>query len=312
MGKKVNLYLDDETLNIWNSIPQGQRSNILKRALRDYNKGEMTPKQEIIMKLKEKLHKINSTVTQLSFEREMIEKELKQLDAKTVKIDIDSELFFNTILNRAKLMCENRANYRSFTGKSYYKIHNTTSEKIYIHNIRTGRTNSNFSRKTTDKAVERLVAAGGKLPIGEFIPVKMHEYSVVHLHPNLSVMNDFIVWNTQKISYVTEEMLPVNQDLAAYPPEDWVSNDNWLAVTIDGYKAHICIYTSTTHWGSDKIVIEFMEQHPHFTSDSNFDAQPFMTKYFSILGLGILHWGHHYVKDGVTSGSTQTVLTVDK
>ena len=55
-----------------------------------------------------------------------------------------------------------------------------------------------------------------------------------------------------------------------------------------------------------------MEQHPHFTSDSNFDAQPFMTKCFSILGLGILHWGHHYVKDGVTSGNTQTVLTVDK
>ena len=74
MGKKVNLYLDDETLNIWNSIPQGQRSNILKRALRDYNKGEVTPKQEIIMKLKKKLHKGNSTVTQLRFEREMIEK----------------------------------------------------------------------------------------------------------------------------------------------------------------------------------------------------------------------------------------------
>ena len=90
-------------------------------------------------------------------------------------------------------------------------------------------------------------------------------------------MNDFIVWNTQKLSYVTEEMLPINQDLTAYPPEEWVSNDSWLAVTIDGYKAHICIYTSTTHWGSDKIVIEFMEQHPHFTSDSNFDAQPFMT-----------------------------------
>ena len=34
MGGKVNLYLDDESLDIWHSIPSGQRSQIVRDALK--------------------------------------------------------------------------------------------------------------------------------------------------------------------------------------------------------------------------------------------------------------------------------------
>lgn len=307
MGKKVNVYLDDEMLKIWNSVPTGHRSSIIKKSLRDYSKEKMSPKQEIILKLNEKLLTIRSSIDNLENEKTMIEKELDLLQSDLKSTNIDKELFFETIIKRAKILHEKRANYRSFTGKSYYKIHSIGKDKIYIENIRTGRTNSNFSRKTTDLAIERLISAGGRIPIGQFIPVKMHEYTVVHLHPNLSAQSGFIIWNDQKMNYVTEDMVPVNQDLVNPPPETWSSDSNWLKVTIDGLKAHICIYSSSTHWGSDKIVIAMLDEHPHFTTNDGFDDQPWMTKYFDFFEMGVFYWGHHNLKGG--GGGSHTVLT---
>ena len=307
MGKKVNVYLDDEMLKIWNSVPTGHRSSIIKKSLRDYSKEKISPKQEIILKLKEKLLTIRSSIDNLEYEKAMIQKELELLQSNRKSTNIDKEMFFQTIIRRAKILLEKRANYRSFTGKSYYKIHSVVNDKIYIENIRTGRTNSNFSRKTTDLAIERLISAGGRIPIGQFIPVKMHEYTVVHLHPNLSAHNGFIIWNEKEMDYVTEDMVPVNQDLVNPPPETWSSDSNWLKVTIDGLKGHICIYSSTTHWGSDKIVISMIDEHPHFATTDGFNDQPWMTKYYDFFEMGVFYWGHHNLKGG--GGGTHTVLT---
>ena len=35
MGKKVNIWLDDATLRLWEKIPTGERSSIIKGAIRD-------------------------------------------------------------------------------------------------------------------------------------------------------------------------------------------------------------------------------------------------------------------------------------
>ena len=37
MGGKVNLYLDDESLNRWHSLPSGYRSQIVRQALLNQN-----------------------------------------------------------------------------------------------------------------------------------------------------------------------------------------------------------------------------------------------------------------------------------
>ena len=53
MGKKVNIYLDDATLRLWEKIPSGERSSIIRGAIRNNSSNEpVDPKTEIInMKL---------------------------------------------------------------------------------------------------------------------------------------------------------------------------------------------------------------------------------------------------------------------
>ena len=55
MGKKVNIYLDDATLRLWEKIPIGERSSIIKGAIRNNSSNEpVDPRTEIInMKLAE-------------------------------------------------------------------------------------------------------------------------------------------------------------------------------------------------------------------------------------------------------------------
>ena len=49
MGKKVNVYLDDDTLELWKTIPSGERSAVIKRAIQDA--ASMQPEDERVAKL---------------------------------------------------------------------------------------------------------------------------------------------------------------------------------------------------------------------------------------------------------------------
>ena len=49
MGKKVNVYLDDNTLELWKTIPSGERSAVIKRAIQDAS--AMQPEDERVAKL---------------------------------------------------------------------------------------------------------------------------------------------------------------------------------------------------------------------------------------------------------------------
>jgi hypothetical protein len=49
MGKKVNVYLDDDTLELWKTIPSGERSAVIKRAIQDA--ASMQPEDEKVAKL---------------------------------------------------------------------------------------------------------------------------------------------------------------------------------------------------------------------------------------------------------------------
>ena len=63
MGKKVNVYLDDKTLNMWLKIPSGQRSALIRDAIRNHAANENSdPKEELIMKLREQLSDTNSEI----------------------------------------------------------------------------------------------------------------------------------------------------------------------------------------------------------------------------------------------------------
>ena len=287
MGKKVNVWLDDATLRLWEKIPTGERSSIIKGAIRSNSSNEPNdPKTEMInMKLAE-LAKINMDIENLEMKRVMLKTELTNLRSGEEILEISKEKFWNTIESRATIYLtgfgENKSVYHSYSGKSTYSIFDVANDKIYISNIRTGRNNSNFSKRTTDVAIDRLIAHGGKIPVGQFIPVKMHEYTVVALHPNLMEKDGCVCWINEDFIPVTEDMIPEHN--GEMPPEEWVSTDNFLAVLIDGKKALIGV--------GRKIVIFFRDVHPNFNVEEN-PEYPWQTKYWSWIGPGILYWGHH-------------------
>jgi hypothetical protein len=297
MGKKVNIWLDDATLRIWEQIPTGERSSIIKGAIRSSTSNKPNdPKTEMInMKLAE-LAKVNMEIEQLEMKRKMLQRELENLSSGVDNIRISKELFWNNLMQRATIYQENSSVYHSYSGKSRYSIYDVQNDKIFITNIRTGRNNSNFSKKTTDLAVERLIAHGGKIPVGQFIPVKMHEYTVVSLHPNLYEKDGFICWINQDVIPVTESMIPEHN--GKMPPEEWVSTDNFLAALLDGKKVLI--------GQGRKIVIFFREVHPHFNLDEH-SEYPWQTKHWKWIGPGVLYWGHDSATQKVVTYSSKEV-----
>ena len=284
MGKKVNIWLNDATLKVWETIPTGARSQLIQDAIHNYAdpKQHLDPKTEMInMKLSE-LANTNAELQHLVFKRTMLQNELEHLRSGGVNIEISKEKFWNTLERRATIYLEHKSVYRSYSGKSAYSIFDLVNDKIYIRNKRTGRTNSNFSRKTTDVAIDRLVAHGGKIPVGQFIPVKMHEYTVVALHPNLMEKDGYVCWIDEEVVQITEDMVP--QHHGEMPPDEWITTEYFLAALLDGKKVLI--------GQGRKIVIFLLEEHPLFPL-SDYDRQtPFATKYWLHIGPGMLYWGH--------------------
>ena len=228
-----------------------------------------------------KLAKVNMEIEQLELNREMIRGELENLRFGGKEITISKDSFWDRLNERAAIYQENSSVYHSYSGKSKYSIYDVQNDKIYITNMRTGRNNSNFSKKTTNLAIERLIAHGGKIPVGQFIPVKMHEYTVVSLHPNLYERNGFVHWLNQEMILVTEGMIPEHN--GKMPPDEWVSTDYFLAALLDGRKVLI--------GQGRKIVIFFREEHPHFNLDEH-SEYPWQTKHWKWIGPGVLRWGH--------------------
>ena len=287
MGKKVNLYLDDATLKLWENIPSGQRSTLVKDAIRsNAAKMDVDPVQEMLMKLQHELMMVITQKRELSHREEMLNDEIARLSSKVSKVKIDKDKFWQAIESQAILFLNNRYVYHSYSGKSRYSIHGAGDGKIRILNVRTKRTTSNFSQKTVDLAIDRLVAGGGKVPVGQFIPVKMHEYTVVALHPRLIVKDGYVQWLEQEMVGVTEEMLPDCQN--DITPDEWVSNQDWLAVLIDGKKAHASVGRSGSFGQTSKIGIRMIESHPAFGLG---DIWP--TQYYMFEEPGVFTWGHN-------------------
>jgi hypothetical protein len=287
MGKKVNLYLDDATLKLWENIPSGQRSTLVKDAIRtNANKQDFDPVQEMLMKLQHELMDIITQKRELSHREEMLQKEIYRLSEKFASVSINKDDFWQEIESKAITYLKERFVYRSYSGKSRYSIHGAGDGKIRILNVRTKRTTSNFSQKTVDLAIDRLVAGGGKVPVGQFIPVKMHEYTVVALHPRLIVADGYVHWLDQEMKGATEEMLPDCDNDET--PDEWTTNQDWLAVLIDGKKGFASVGKSGSFGQTTKIGIKMIEHHPSFSMEGGIWA----TKYFMFEEPGVFTWGH--------------------
>jgi len=296
MGQKVNLYLDDESLKMWKRIPSGQRSTMIKGAIREHvDKGDVDPRQEMMMQMMQKLAANEQQSSQLKDERAMLTHELARLQMELNPVTIDKDVFWRALEAKALIYHENKCVYRSYTGKSRYRIHAAGDDKIHIHNLRTDRTTSNFSQKTVDLALDRLIAGGGKVPIGQFIPVKMHEYAVVALHPRLITKEGYVHYLEEEMVPVDEEMIPDNREGETWVelPLDWTSNDGWLAVMVDGKRAHVCIDVPSNP-SSIHITFHFIDEHPKL-GDNLWNTWYYLFPDPRVLNLG--------------TGDTQKILT---
>jgi hypothetical protein len=286
MGKKVNIYLDDDTLAMWEKTPSGERSGIIRDAIREYAKQRSDePHAEAIRHLRRRQKILDLELRQRETEFEMNATQLLRLTGQG-EVQVNKDIFWDELMSKAKTYQEINAVYSSFTGKSRYRIESTDDNRIRILNMRTKRTTSNFSQKTVDKALDRLIAAGGSLPIGQFIPVKMHEYAVVALHPRVYTTCGIIHWRYEEMTNVTENMIPEQSDMTGGPPPgDWVSNESWLAVTVDGRRGHVCI--NVRSYASTKIVYQLIDDdHPDF-SEIDF----WQTKRYIFTKPGLMIWG---------------------
>ena len=286
MGKKVNIYLDDETLAMWQKIPSGERSGIIREAVGQYVKnGSDDPHAEAIRHLRQRQNILDLELRQREAEFERNSTQLLRLTGEG-EVQVDKDEFWEELMSKAKVYQEIDGMYTSFTGKSRYRIESTDDNRIRILNMRTKQTTSYFSQKTVDKALDRLIAAGGSLPVGQFIPVKMHEYAVVALHPRVYTYGGIIHWRHEEMTAVTEDMIPEQSDEdGGPPPGDWVSNESWLAVTVDGRRGHVTV--NHRYFASTKVVYHLIDDdHPEF---SRMDF--WQTKRYIFTKPGLMIWG---------------------
>ena len=186
-------------LSIWDSIPADERGEVIRKALRDYaNQSDDDPNLREIRKIEIELQNLQNGLEQIKknvADKEMRLEELRG-EKNTMTIDYDRE--WNDHLKRAREAEQSGEIWESYAGRAEYRVHAvSTDERVYLENINTGRTTSNYQKGTFTLGLRRLMDRGGRIKQGEMIPVNMHEYAAVWLHPRLHLRGGHIVfeWN---------------------------------------------------------------------------------------------------------------------
>ena len=196
MASKKSLYLNDEMLSIWDSIPADERGEVIRKALRDYaNQSDDDPNLREIRKIEIELQNLQNGLEQIKknvADKEMRLEELRG-EKNTMTIDYDRE--WNDHLKRAREAEQSGEIWESYAGRAEYRVHAvSTDERVYLENINTGRTTSNYQKGTFTLGLRRLMDRGCRIKQGEMIPVNMHEYAAVWLHPRLHLRGGHIVF----------------------------------------------------------------------------------------------------------------------
>tara|TARA_B110000914_G_scaffold159393_1_gene140215 strand:+ start:780 stop:1733 length:954 start_codon:yes stop_codon:yes gene_type:complete len=282
MGKKVNVYLDDNTLELWKIIPSGERSAVIKRAIQDA--AAMQPEDERVAKLQKlRMKKENLEMERLVIQDRMAELEssIEDLLGDFVQEEFNGSEEFEVLKEYARCLHADQT-IASYSGRSHYLIAEVSEDYIMIRNQNSGK-EAKITRSEFEQSLMMLIAGGGKIAQHSFIPYKMKEYAVVALHPRLVPRYGAIEWMDEYTVPVNSAMVPENR--GTNPPEDWVSDKHHLAVMIDGRRAHISV------GGRDKICVFMMDGHPLIGNES--DEMPLFTKYWMIQNPGQFFWGHN-------------------
>ena len=190
-----SLYLEPELARWWDSIPTGERNMLINKVLRDYaESNDIDPKVKIIRKLELEVADLQMKATNVEKEIEQRKMMLESVRNGNSQADIDVNQEWAALEDIARKARESGVVWSSYAGRAQYRVHDVFNGRIYIENIGTGRTSSNFQNGTLVLGLQRLMNNDGRIKQLEMIPVKMHEYAITRLHPKLKLEDGYIVY----------------------------------------------------------------------------------------------------------------------
>jgi len=190
-----SLYLEPELARLWDSIPTDERNILISQLLRDYaESNDIDPNIKIIRKLELEVTELEQRATNVEKEIEQRKIMLKSVRKGTPLVGINVNQEWTKIEDIARKARESGVVWSSYAGRAQYRVHDVYNGRIYIENIGTGRTSSNFQSGTLVLGLQRLMNKDGRIKQLEMVPVKMHEYAITRLHPNLKLEDGYIVY----------------------------------------------------------------------------------------------------------------------
>jgi DNA-binding protein H-NS len=190
-----SLYLEPELARLWDSIPTGERNMLINKVLRNYaESNDIDPKVKIIRKLELEVADLQMKATTVEKEIEQRKMMLESVRNGNSQADIDVNQEWAALEDIARKARESGVVWSSYAGRAQYRVHDVFNGRIYIENISTGRTSSNFQNGTLVLGLQRLMNNDGRIKQLEMIPVKMHEYAITRLHPKLKLEDGYIVY----------------------------------------------------------------------------------------------------------------------
>lgn len=190
-----SLYLEPELARLWDSIPTGERNMLINKVLRNYaESNDIDPKVKIIRKLELEVADLQMKATNVEKEIEQRKMMLESVRNGNSPVDINVNEEWAALEDIARKARESGVVWSSYAGRAQYRVHDVFNGRIYIENISTGRTSSNFQNGTLVLGLQRLMNNDGRIKQLEMIPVKMHEYAITRLHPKLKLEDGYIVF----------------------------------------------------------------------------------------------------------------------
>ncbi len=190
-----SLYLEPELARLWDSIPTDERNILISQLLRDYaESNDIDPNIKIIRKLELEVTDLEQRAKNVEKEIEQRKIMLKSVRKGTPLVGINVNQEWANIEDIARKARESGVVWNSYAGRAQYRVHDVHNGRIYIENIGTGRTSSNFQRGTLILGLQRLMNNDGRIKQLEMVPVKMHEYAITRLHPKLKLEDGYIVY----------------------------------------------------------------------------------------------------------------------
>jgi hypothetical protein len=217
MPPSKTIWLPEEDALLWDSIPKGQRSEIIASALNNWKKKSRSPeyKSELVKKLEyleDTSIALNKEFVKAEKEYWAIMQEIEMLREQIIRVgpplvgaettsssEINSVIFFEGFFEQAQIYLSNGTIFTSPSGRNRYRIQSIDEEKqkVFVERMDSKSPKpSSFTYETVRKAVAKL-HRDKTLEIGDFMPVLAQECAVVAIHPNLRREGNSIIYDEE-------------------------------------------------------------------------------------------------------------------